>query len=85
MIHPVSTEVIKIPSAWNISCALVRVTMFIAAFAAFVFGCPAPLYPRPNTPSIADTLTTYARLLTASRAAAAIAGRNLLIRMNGAV
>ena len=27
----------------NISCALVRVTMFMAALAALVLGCPAPL------------------------------------------
>ncbi len=43
MIQPVSTEVIRMPSVWNISWALVRVTMFIAALAALVLGCPGAL------------------------------------------
>ena len=55
--------------------------MFSAAFDMFVCGWPGPLYPREKTPSIADTLTTYLR----RAAAASIAGRSRLTRMNGAV
>ncbi len=43
MIHPVSTLVIRMPSVSNISRALVRVSMFTAAFAMFVCGWPGPL------------------------------------------
>ncbi len=49
------------PSVSNISRALVRVSMFSAALAMLVWGWPGPLYPRPNTPSIAETLTMYFR------------------------
>ena len=81
VIQPVSTAVMRMPSVSNISRALVRVSMFSAAFAILVCGCPGPLYPRPKTPSIAETLTMYFR-----RAGdAAIAGRSRLTSRKGAV
>jgi hypothetical protein len=58
---PVSTAVMRMPSCSSISAALVRVSMFSAAFAMLVCGCPGPLYARLNCPSIADTFTTYVR------------------------
>ena len=55
--------------------------MFSAALAMLVCGWPGPLYPRLNTPSMADTFTTYRR----GAADAVIAGRSRLTRMNGVV
>ena len=43
VIQPVSTLVMRIPSASSSSCALVRVSMFSAALAMFVCGWPGPL------------------------------------------
>jgi len=49
----------RMPSRSSISPALVRVSMFSAAFAMLVCGWPgAPCTPRLNWPSIADTFTT---------------------------
>ena len=69
----------RMPSS-SISLALVRVSMFSAAFAMLVCGWPGPLYARLNWPSIAETFTTYLR----RAAAAAIDGRSRETRMNGA-
>ena len=43
VIQPVSTLVMRMPSVSSSSRALVRVSMFSAAFAMFVCGCPGPL------------------------------------------